>query len=262
MARDLEGRRALVTGAASGIGRAIALAFAREGARVGVHARDASRAADTVRRIQAEGGEAFAAAADLRDARAVERMCKDAVRRLGGLDILVNNAGVYDCVAVTEMSEETWDSILAVNLKAPFLVTKCCLPPMLEQGRGGRVIFISSTNGKDANPGFSAYNASKHGLIGFARCLAAEVGDKGITVNTICPGWVDTKMAVDYHRRKSEEQGLEFPTLWRQSMAGTNMLKLLIQPEDIAECAVFLAGPKAHYITAQAINTCGGLCFW
>jgi len=262
MIRDLEGKRALVTGAASGIGRAIAIAFAREGATVAVHARSEERAKETIDEITAKRGAAFAAAAELRDPIAIKTMCEEAVGRMGGIDIVVNNAGIDECVSAIEMSEETWDRILNINLKAAFLVSKYTLPTMIEKSQGGRMIFISSTNGKKAIPLFSAYNTSKHGLIGFARTLAAEVGDQGITVNTICPGWVDTQMAVDYHKRRSEEIGVTFEAFWQESMADTNMLKVIIAPEDVADCAVFLASKKARCITAQAINLCGGLCYW
>jgi NAD(P)-dependent dehydrogenase (short-subunit alcohol dehydrogenase family) len=127
---------------------------------------------------------------------------------------------------------------------------------------GGRMIFISSTNGKDASPLFPAYNASKHGLIGFARCFAAEIGEQGITVNTICPGWVDNKMAVEFHKRGSNEKGVAYDAFWQESMAATNMLKVIINPGDVADCAVFLASEKARHITAQDITLCGGLCLW
>jgi len=262
MIGELHGKRALVTGAASGIGRAIAVAFAREGATVAVHARNEERAEETINEITAKGGTAFTTAAELLDPIAIKRMCEKAVAGMGGIDIVVNNAGISEYVSAIEMSEEMWNRTMNINLKAAFLVSKYTLPIMIEKSKGGRMIFISSTNGKKAIPLFSAYNASKHGLIGFARTLAAEVGNQGITVNTICPGWVDTKMAVDFHKRQSDETGVTFETYWQESMADTNMLKVIITPDDVADCAVFLASKKARCITAQAINLCGGLCYW
>ena len=259
---QLTEKRALVTGAASGMGRAIAETFAREGATVAVHARNEERAKETINSIIEFGGKAIAAPADLSDMKEIQSMCREAIDNLGGIDIVVNNAGVYDYASVVDMSEETWDWIIDIDLKAPFLISKYILPGMIEQGTGGRMIFISSTGGKEAEPLFSAYNTAKHGLIGFAKCLAAEVGEKGITVNTICPGWVDTKMAVDYHTRWSKQEGLSYEKYWEESMAKTNMLNVILQPEDIANFALYLASEKARYITAQAINVCGGICYW
>lgn len=258
----LSGKRALVTGAASGMGRAIAEAFAREGAKVAVHARSVERARETIDSIVKLGADAFPVAADLTIAKEIEKMCAEAIKGLGGIDIVVNNAGVYDYASVPEMSEETWDWIVDTDLKAPFLVTKFTLPAMLEQGKGGVLLYNSSTNGKTADGLFSAYNAAKHGLIGFARCLADEVGQKGIRVNTICPGWIDTKMAVGFHSKWAKERNIDYEQFWQESMVGTNMLKKIGRPEHVADLAVFLASDRARFIHGQAINVCGGLCYW
>ena len=261
MAKELKGKRALVTGAASGMGKAIAQAFAREGAGVAVHARSEQRAKGTVDAITKSGGKAFAVAADLTKPGEIKRMCQEALKKLGGIDIVVNNAGVYDYLPVTEMTEKEWDWIVDTDLKAPFLVTKYTLAPMIKQ-KSGCLIFNASTNGKTADGLFSAYNAAKHGLIGFARCVAHEVSGLNINVNTVCPGWIDTKMAVDFHSKWSKEHKLDYKQFWKESMAGTNMLKTMGTVEDIAEFAVYLASPKGRFIHAQAINICGGLCYW
>lgn len=258
----LFGKRALVTGASSGIGKAAAEAFAREGAIVAVHARSIEKASETTDSIAESGGKAIAVAADLLDPTAIRSMCEEAISRLGGIDIVHNNAGVYDYASVVDMSEEMWDWIIDTDLKAPFLVSKYTLPNMLEQNTGGRMIYTASTNGKTADAFFSAYNAAKHGLIGFVRCLAAEVGQQGITVNAICPGWVDTKMAVDYHTKWSKQEGISFEEYWKEGMADSNMLQTVIPPEDQANFAVYLASEKGRYITGQAINVCAGLCYW
>ena len=261
MGSQLQGTRALVTGAASGMGRAIAQAFAREGAHVAVHARSIERARETLDGISAAGGNAFAVAADLADTAQIRRMCGEALERLGGIDCIVNNAGVADTASVIEMEEPFWDRVLSVNLKAPFLVCKHTLPRMLEQGRGGTVIFIASTNGKTADAGWSAYNSSKHGLLGLMRCLAAEVGRQQVRVNAICPGWIETKMAVALHEKMAREAQRSFEAVYDESMR-FNMMKALIPAEDVAEMALFLASDRGRYITGQSINVDAGLCYW
>jgi 3-hydroxybutyrate dehydrogenase len=205
METGLKGKRALVTGAASGMGRAIAEAYAREGVVVALHARTEERASETLGSITNEGGKAFAVAADLTDPGAIKEMCAQAITKLGGIDIVVNNAGVADYAKVVDMDEAMWDGIMAVNLKAPFLVCKYTLPTMIEQGTGGVQLINASTNAKTANAEWTAYSASKHGIVGFMRCLAAEVGPLGIRVNAICPGWIDTKMAIDLHQAIAQE---------------------------------------------------------
>jgi len=254
----LTGKRALVTGAASGMGRAIAESYAREGATVAVHARNVERCAETLAAIAAEGGSAFAVAADLTDSRAIDTMCAEAIDRLGGIDIVMNNAGVGDYKKVVEMEESFWDNIMDVNLKAPFLVSKFTLPTMIEQGTGGVQLFNASTNAKTADAEWTAYNTTKHGLVGFVRCLAAEVGPQGIRVNAICPGWIDTKMAVDVHQDIARDMNEPYEKVFDESMR-LNMLSEIIPPQAVADMAVYLAGPGGTYVTGQAINVCAGL---
>lgn len=258
MSGILAGKRALITGAASGIGKAIAESYAREGAVVAVQARSEARAADTLAAIAAQGGTAFAVAADLTDSGAIEAMCQDAISRLGGIDIVMNNAGVGDYKKVVEMEESFWDHIMDVNLKAPFLVSKFTLPTMIEQGAGGVQLFNASTNAKTADAEWTAYNTTKHGLVGFVRCLAAEVGPQGIRVNAICPGWVDTKMAAEVHEDFARDMNEPYEKVFGESMR-LNMLSEIIPPQAIADMAVFLAGDGGTYVTGQAINVCAGL---
>ena len=254
----LAGKRALVTGAASGIGKAIAESYAREGAVVALQARSVERSAETLAAIVAEGGRAFAVAADLTDPGAIEAMCRDAIARLGGIDIVMNNAGVGDYKRVVDMEESFWDHIMDVNLKAPFLVSKFTLPTMIAQGTGGVQLFNASTNAKTADAEWTAYNATKHGLVGFVRCLAAEVGPQSIRVNAICPGWVDTKMAVELHEDFALDMKEPYEKVFDESMR-LNMLGEIIPSQAIADTAVFLAGEGGTYITGQAINVCAGL---
>jgi len=258
MTGKLAGKRALVTGAASGIGKSIAESYAREGAVVAVQARSIERSAETLESITAEGGEAFAVAADLTDTGEIEAMCQQAIERLGGIDIVMNNAGVGEYKKVVDMEESFWDRIMDVNLKAPFLVSKYTLPAMIEQGAGGVQLFNASTNAKTADADWTAYNATKHGLVGFVRCLAAEVGPQGIRVNAICPGWIDTKMAVELHEDFAREMKEPYERVYDESMR-LNMLSEIIPPQAVADMAVFLAGEGGTYVTGQAINVCAGL---
>jgi len=258
MTGKLAGKRALVTGAASGIGKSIAESYAREGAVVAVQARSIERSAETLESITAEGGEAFAVAADLTDTGEIEAMCQQAIERLGGIDIVMNNAGVGEYKKVVDMEESFWDRIMDVNLKAPFLVSKYTLPAMIEQGAGGVQLFNASTNAKTADADWTAYNATKHGLVGFVRCLAAEVGPQGIRVNAICPGWIDTKMAVELHEDFAREMKEPYERVYDESMR-LKMLSEIIPPQAVADMAVFLAGEGGTYVTGQAINVCAGL---
>ena len=257
METSLRGRRALVTGAGSGIGAAIAQAFAREGAHVAVHARTEERARPTVDAIEAEGGRALVAAADLRDRTAIAPMCQAAVDRLGGLDILVNNAGVFIRKDVAEMDLESWDSMVEINLTAPYLVTQAALPAIRASGAGASVIFVSSIAAGAYSAGWGAYAMTKNGLIAFMRCLADELGEAGVRVNAICPGWVETKMAQDAHRGLAADLGIDYAAHYAANMRA-NMLGALVTTDSIADMAVFLASERGRHITAQELTVCGG----
>ncbi len=260
MERQLENKRALVTGASSGMGRAIALAFAREGATVAVHARNLQSAKEQVTAIEQSGGRAVAVAADLTDTVAVKSLCEQTVASLGGIDIVVNNAGAAAKAALTDTTEEEWDRIMQVNLKTPFLICKYLVTEIRKNPAGGRLIFNSSVAARLPDPAGSAYNASKAGLLGLVRCLAAELGQDGITVNAICPGWVDTPMAVRLHEEMySPDAGSGFEEFYDGSIRG-NMLNARITPDNIAEFAVYLASEKGRFMTAQAFNVCAGIC--
>jgi NAD(P)-dependent dehydrogenase (short-subunit alcohol dehydrogenase family) len=262
MTRDLDGKRALVTGASSGIGQAIALALAAQGASVALHARTAEKAATTLGAITRTGGNAFALAADMTRSTEIEAMCKAALDRLGGLDIVVNNAGFFGYSAVTDMSEAFWDAMMDVDLKAPFLVTKYTLPALHDAAPGSSLLFMASSSSRTADAKFACYNAAKHGLLGFARSLAAEAGARGVRVNALCPGWIETKMASEFYETWPGEKPADFATFRETEMAGTNMLKRVGQAEDIAAMAAYLASEKGRFITGQAIGICGGLAYW
>jgi len=258
MAEDLAGKRALVTGANSGIGRAIAETYAAAGASVAVHGRSLDRLGDTLAAIESAGGTAIPVTADMRNRDEIKAMCAEALEKLGGIDIVMNNAGICRLAPLVDTEEEMWDATLDVNMTACFLVTKALLPAMIEQGTGGRLLYISSTSGKEAEETSCAYNASKAGIILFAKCLAREVGPKGVTVNSICPGWIDTKMAVEIHEELASDQKRNYDEVFKESMSA-NMIGVIQSPQDIADCALFLSGNGGKHITGQAINVCAGM---
>ena len=189
MAGDLAGKRALVTGANSGIGRAIAETYAAAGASVAVHGRSFDRLGDTITAIESKGGTAIPVTANLHNRDEIKAMCAETLEKLGGIDIVMNNAGVAWLAPLVDTEEDMWDATLAINMTACFLVTKTLLPAMIAQGNGGRLLYTSSVSGKEAEETSCAYNASKAGITLFAKCLAREVGPEGITVNSICPAF-------------------------------------------------------------------------
>ncbi len=261
MDHGLDGKRALVTGAGSGIGLAIAEALAREGAIVALHGRDLERTAELRQSIEAAGGSAISVAADLLDPAEIKAMCADTLTRLGGIDIVVNNAGLADFAPVPEMDEEMWDRIMDTNVKAPYLISRHLLPAMLDAGEGGVILYNASTCGKAADANWTAYNSSKHAVLQFMKCLAMEVGEQNIRVNAICPGWAESKMARAALRKTAEVRGEDVEETYQNTMRG-NMLGALIGPESLADMAVYLSGRHGRYITGQAINVCGGVNYY
>lgn len=260
VSNTLQGKRALVTGAARGIGRAISESLTREGARVAVHARNVAQLDETLEAIMAADGTAFGVEANLLDSGAIEAMCANAIERLGGIDIVVNNAGVGGQAALVDTDEATWDWTLDTNLKAPFLVTKHTLPTMIAQGTGGALIYNSSTAAKLAAARQTAYNASKAGLVALVRSLATEVGPHGIKVNAVCPGWTATEMATEIYENIAGVAGRPFAEVYNEGMRA-NMMGEIVQSEDVAELVAYLAGPGGRHITGQAINVCAGLAY-
>ena len=259
---QLSKKRAFVTGASSGIGQAIAIGMAKEGADVAVHGRNLEALADTIQAIEAAGTKAVPVVADFADEASVKPICKEALEGLGGIDIVVNNAGMdLGGYNVAETDEADWDLLYQVNLKTYFLVSKYTAPTMIEQKAGGRYINVGSIGGKIAQPGLAHYNSAKMAVTGFGRSFAAEMGEHGITVNTICPGFTETKLNSIIFNDMAKESGRPYDEIHDEEMLG-NMLKTLILPDDIANLAVFLASDKARAITAQDINVCAGLCLW
>ncbi|MGE4055096.1 MAG: 3-oxoacyl-ACP reductase FabG [Vicinamibacterales bacterium] len=242
---DLSGKVALVTGASRGIGRAIALRFADRGALVVTAARG-DNAAPTAAAIVERGGRAEAVSLDVTDATAVEGLPGSIVASHGRLDIVVSNAGIARDQLLMRMKREDWDAVLATNLTAMFLLAQAAMRPMLKQ-RGGRIIAVSSVVGQTGNPGQTNYAASKAGLIGFSKALAREVASRGITVNVIAPGMIDTDMT----QQISEKAHTDWASAIPLGRLGT--------VDDVAAAACFLASDEAAYITGHVLAVNGGM---
>ena len=242
---ELSGRVALVTGASRGIGKAIAVKLASRGAQVVAAARgDNARA--TADEITASGGTAEAIALDVTAPGAAEAAIAATVGKHGRIDVLVNNAGITRDQLLLRMKRDDWDAVLGTNLTAAFALTQAALKPMLKQ-RGGRIICISSVVGQSGNAGQANYAASKAGLIGFAKSVAQEVASRGITVNVVAPGLIDTDMTRAIAGSAHEEWAARIP------------LKRLGTPEDVAAAVCFLASDEASYITGQVLAVNGGM---
>lgn len=243
----LKNKIALITGAGRGIGRAIAIALAKEGAEVVINYNGSEERAKEVKQtIEENGGKASIYKCNVSDFTACEAMIKDIVKEYGHLDILVNNAGITKDGLIMKMKEEDFDSVLNVNLKGTFNTIRHSARQMLKQ-RSGKIINISSVSGILGNVGQANYAASKAGVIGLTKTMARELGSRGITVNAIAPGFVDTEMT----EVLSEEI--------RENACKQIILGHFGKPEDIANTAVFLASDKADYITGQVISVDGGM---
>jgi NAD(P)-dependent dehydrogenase (short-subunit alcohol dehydrogenase family) len=256
MTKRLAHEVALVTGAGRGIGRAVVLRLAAEGAKVGVMARterEVREAADEVRRA---GGDAHALPGDVRDGEQVARAVKTLAEAAGGLTILVNNAGTGKSSPFQKTSRDLWDEMIALDLTSAFTVTQAALPHMLAAGHG-RVVNVASTAGLKGYPYIVAYCAAKHGLVGFTRALAVELAGKKITVNAVCPGYVDSAMTARNLQVMSEKTGRPIEEMRRQIELITPQHRLFT-PEEVAETVLHLCLPAARGINGQAIAVCGG----
>lgn len=252
----LNNKIALVTGGGTGIGKAIAAELAKNGAKVAI----ASRNRDQLDRVAAElsqsGLEVLAVPMNQRIKADVERGVAEIVGRWGAIHILVNNAGISGLSHIDDSDDSKWYDIVDTNLNGMYLLTKAALRHMPDQA-GGRVINISSVLGKFGVPGYTAYCTTKHGMIGFTRALALEVVSRGITVNTICPGWVDTEMATQGINETAKALGITPAEFKAQAVAGVPIRRFL-EAEEIAQLVAYVASDAARGITGQAMNICGG----
>jgi 3-oxoacyl-[acyl-carrier protein] reductase len=242
---DLHDKVAIVTGASRGIGREVALMLAARGARVVAAARG-DHAADTVSAIGAAGGRAEAASLDVTDSAAVDAIVTSALERHGRIDILVNNAGIARDQLLMRMKRDDWDQVIATNLTAAFACAQAVIKPMIKQ-RAGRIISISSVVGQVGNAGQSNYAASKAGLIGFSKALAREVASRGITVNVVAPGLIETDMTKAIAGKAQGDWTAQIP------------LGRLGTTADVAAAVCFLASDEASYITGQVLAVNGGM---
>ena len=242
---DLSERVALVTGASRGIGRAIAQTLAKQGATVVAAARGENARA-VAEEITAAGGRAEFATVDVAAPAAADEAVGGVLARHGRIDILVNNAGIARDQLMLRLKREDWDAVIATNLTAAFALTQAALKPMIRQ-RSGRIISISSVVGQGGNAGQANYAASKAGLIGFSKAVALEVASRGITVNVVAPGLIETDMTKAITEQARGEWQSRIP------------LKRLGTPEDVAAAVCFLASNEASYITGQVLAVNGGM---
>ncbi len=251
--KDMTGKVALITGAGSGIGRATAELFAARGAQVVLAGRTEAPLSDLARRIESQGGCATCVVTDVSLAPQVERMVGHAMEKFGRIDYAVNNAGFEGQLSgIADVTEQDWDRVMNVNLKGVFLCLKYEARAMLAGGQGGAIVNVGSINSFLGIPCFAPYVASKHALIGLTTSVSAELAPRGIRVNLLCPGIIDTPM---HHRGRQ----LFGDAIYDGILASRVHLRRAGQPEEIARAIAFLCSPEAAYITGSALLADGGL---
>lgn len=256
MNAHLEGRRVVVTGGGQGIGRSVALALAGAGASVVVAARRDGPIEGVAGDLRAAGADAHAVPCDVTDPAAVEALFRTAEELLGGVDILVNNAGASSSAPVRRLSLDEWNRMLAVNATGPFLCTRAALPGMVDRG-WGRIVNVASVAGLRGGRYIAAYAASKHAVMGLTRSVALEVATSGVTVNAVCPGFVDTPMTRDSVARIVEKTGRTEDEAKKAILTSTAQ-KRLVEPEEVAHAVLFLCADASYGINGEALVLDGG----
>jgi 3-hydroxybutyrate dehydrogenase len=254
----LANRVALVTGAASGIGAAIARAYVDEGASVGVADLDLAAAGRLVDELRASGGQALAVQMDVTDEAQVNQGADSVAAAFGGIDILVSNAGFQHLDSIADVSFDNWKRILAVHLDGGFLSTRACLRHMYRQGRGGSVILMGSVHSKEASVSKGPYVVAKHGLLGLCRTVAKEGAAHGVRANLICPGFVRTPLVEKQIPELAARMGISEAQLISEVILRTTVDGEFTADTDIAEVAVFLAAFPSAALTGQSINVSHG----
>ena len=252
----LQDKIALITGGSRGIGQAIAKRFAEEGADLFLCATNPDKLEDAASELRKLGGRAACRPADVSDRQAVFDMVEAALSEFGRIDVLVNNAGAAGASRFVDYTPEEFDRIMKVNLYGVFNVSQAVLPGMMERKRG-KIVNIASTAGKWGSRNQSAYNASKHAVIGLTRCVGLEMGPLGINVNAICPALVETEMSAPFFVEHSKMLGVPEEALLAHLISQVPMQRLL-KPNDVADLAVYLASEESNNVTCQSIAVCGG----
>ena len=261
----LKNKTALVTGANKGIGRSVALSYAEEGADVILVARNQTMLEEVAAEIDARGRKALPVSCDVSSAEDVRKMADRVKSSFDRLDILVNNAGISKRCKFLEYEDETWFQVIRVNLFGVYLCTKAFLP-MIQKAGSGRIINVASVAGKAPVPFNTAYSASKHGVLGLTKSLASEVAMSGfpnITVNAICPYFVETEMlsGKDGYLAQMAAMSGKDPSEIEKRIVGQNLQKRVLEAQEVAAMAVYLASDDARGVTGQAFNLCGGRIF-
>src|SRR5690349_14964258 len=247
---------ALVTGGGSGIGKAIAVGLAQKGTKVAIASRSSARVESAAAELRVGGHSVLALQMDVTQKPDIARGLNTILSNWGAPHILINNAGISKLSMMDDPDDAKWFDIMDTNLNGLYLVTKEVLRHMPDHA-GGRVINISSVLGKFGVPGYTAYCTTKHGMIGFTRALALEVVGRGITVNTVCPGWVDTEMAAQGISETAALQGIT-PAEFKAQAIENVPIKRFLEADEIGQLVCYLASDAASGITGQAINICGG----
>jgi 3-hydroxybutyrate dehydrogenase len=249
----LEGKAALITGAASGIGKEIALVYAREGARVAIADINGRAADTTANEIRAGGGEAIGVAMDVTSEAAVKAGTAAVVAAFGGIDILVSNAGIQTVHPLEQFPFDEWKKLLAIHLDGAFLTTRECLPHMYASGRGGSVIYMGSVHSKEASPLKAPYVTAKHGLVGLAKVVAKEGAKHGVRANVICPGFVRTPLVDKQIPEQARDLGITEEQVVKDVMLKETVDGEFTTVEDVAEAALFFAAFPSNALTGQSI---------